>query len=520
MNTKDILKDKRYPNWIINHPIFKEIDKVKKVFPSIGLPNFEDDYTFDNTANANKAAKSLVRSISIKIDDKIRSMQAQLKLGKVEKKRASYEQAIAILTSVGRSLDKPATVIVKDKEKLSLKLPCGIQDANGKVLYKAGESLFRVYNKLNDILRSKDVSVAAMRALDTLAAFKRFSTDNVPSRTYKIVFSSASSDGLWDIATMSERGIHSCQSWNGDYKYHLIGSMLDPFVGIMYLTSGEKLKLGRKMMRRAVVRFVIGKDKRPSIIIDRLYPSHDMTIANAFVKSIKDKVGDKFDVSLTSKIKETDARDMYTPLTELRDKLLKYNSHGGKEVYDRLDSIASYQDFHIKDKKPASAINDKQAALYAKNSHKKAREFVNDALKAMGSVIDDVERERPNLIPKANILGFYQDHKRHTLSDIIISIAEAAIHTVCPSDFTNSDTYIRRVYYNYFNLRSKILDENKAKLTKEFNGKLNLSKANKLQAKQFVAMMNELLPKVDVIMKQHLGKLVEKRKFSGPLPLP
>ena len=38
-------------------------------------------------------------------------------------------------------------------------------------------------------------------------------------KDYKIVFSSNGKEGLWDIATMSARGITSCQGWNGRRLY-------------------------------------------------------------------------------------------------------------------------------------------------------------------------------------------------------------------------------------------------------------------------------------------------------------
>lgn len=83
----------------------------------------------------------------------------------------------------------------------------------------------------------------------------------------KIVFSGSGNRGLWDIATMSERGIESCQSWNGGASGRLIGSMLDPYCGIIYIAG----KNGQ-MKRRAVVRFVINNTTgKPAVMLEPVY---------------------------------------------------------------------------------------------------------------------------------------------------------------------------------------------------------------------------------------------------------
>lgn len=91
----------------------------------------------------------------------------------------------------------------------------------------------------------------------------------------RIVFSSEGNQALWDIATMSMRGISSCQRWSSNLKTHLIGSMIDPCVGIIYITSGKDTKYGTRMMKRALVRFVVDKyTAKPALLLERVYP-HD-----------------------------------------------------------------------------------------------------------------------------------------------------------------------------------------------------------------------------------------------------
>ena len=72
------------------------------------------------------------------------------------------------------------------------------------------------------------------------------------NKSYTLVFST----DHWDIATMSMRGIKSCQSWTGSYRERLTGSIIDPCCAILYLTDGSKTKYGEKMLARHIVRLV------------------------------------------------------------------------------------------------------------------------------------------------------------------------------------------------------------------------------------------------------------------------
>jgi hypothetical protein len=91
----------------------------------------------------------------------------------------------------------------------------------------------------------------------------------------KICFSSDKNSGAWDIATMSMRGIHSCMKWSSSQSKHLIGSIIDPFTAVIYITDGKKLKYGSKFLRRSVVRYMIyeknGGFCKPFIYIERVY---------------------------------------------------------------------------------------------------------------------------------------------------------------------------------------------------------------------------------------------------------
>jgi hypothetical protein len=88
-----------------------------------------------------------------------------------------------------------------------------------------------------------------------------------------LVFSSEKTKGVYDIATMSMRGIYSCLNLgNVHAKDKLIGNIVSPFSAIIYLTDNTKTEYGKKMLRRSMVRFCVsGVERSPEIFIDRVY---------------------------------------------------------------------------------------------------------------------------------------------------------------------------------------------------------------------------------------------------------
>lgn len=117
-----------------------------------------------------------------------------------------------------------------------------------------------------------------------------------------VVFSATGNRALWDLATMSMRGVSSCQSWSG-FTVHckrLIGSMADPCCGIIYTTDGRNTKRGPLMIHRAIVRFVVSgsRKKKPAILLERVYGSsyNAGTAAKMFEDYIREKTGNKFPI--------------------------------------------------------------------------------------------------------------------------------------------------------------------------------------------------------------------------------
>jgi hypothetical protein len=162
---------------------------------------------------------------------------------------------------------------------------------------------------------------------------------------HKIVFSGSGDQALWDIATMSMRGIYSCQRWGNYHSRALVGSMMDPYVGIIYTTNSKKMKHGSKMLRRAVVRFVISK-KKPALLIERIYPrlkngnspKNSMSFKR-FAKFLKAKTNNKlpiiygdegynYDASKNCKIPSTKVvRKIPSRLRSYRDSCVEYKHY-------------------------------------------------------------------------------------------------------------------------------------------------------------------------------------------------
>lgn len=258
---KNIFKSKSYPSFIKDSPVFSQIKTVNKSFAEIGLNNFEKE--FAHTIQVDKIIFGIIDFII---------------------NECRYFQYLPNMTEIGNFFTKNRKSFVENYNKTGkLVLPENFSCAllNGK----EGESLFKFYNRIR--------ATGNFLHLESCQSFKDFSALNGAQKgKFKIVFSADGEEGIWDIATMSMRGIASCQSWTGQYKKCLIGSILDPHTGIIYLTSGSKNKYGTKMLKRCIVRLLADKDGNKTILLDKMYPSGDPNIRDGFVQAIKEKLND------------------------------------------------------------------------------------------------------------------------------------------------------------------------------------------------------------------------------------
>jgi len=260
-----IIKHDKLPDYIRNHEVFKKIDKIAKVFPGIGLPNCSEEFSYGNLIETKQDAANLVYN---DIRGQFSSAYYNDKW-----KNSPYRGALYELMNQCVSHN---TIIVEENQRLSCKIYRDIL-LEGKPLFRQGESLFKVYNKVREKCAELNIVIAQ---LEDLPYFKVFSTSNVPGgKKYKIVFSSSGDEGVWDLATISMRGFTSCQTWGSTQSRGLIGSISSKFVGVVYITDGKDYNNhGAKMHRRALVRFCVHKEtKKPALLVDRVYPGDDRT---------------------------------------------------------------------------------------------------------------------------------------------------------------------------------------------------------------------------------------------------
>lgn len=274
-----VVENTKYPDYIRNHAVFQKLNKINKIFPSIGLPNTQEECDYINTADVRIDAQNLLLS------DIRNGIYRILQIYNVP----SYLSNLAneVYGTISRDY---ASMIIEDQGRITLKFIRDIGVIDNKSFIKAGESVFKAYNKLAE--KALADAKITLTNLESMPYFKLFSTSNIPAgKKLKIVFSSTGKEGLWDIATISMRGISSCQTWGSTQSRGLIGSMSSKYVGVIYLTSGDKFnEHGSKMIRRALVRFCINKNtKKPGLLVDRIYHSDDATIRTLFRDFLKKK---------------------------------------------------------------------------------------------------------------------------------------------------------------------------------------------------------------------------------------
>lgn len=291
-----ILNSKRpYPEWLRSHTVFKELSRIDKVFPKIGLPNFKEPCDIMNSAEALAEGTRLGSKFVVEMSNAQRLLYTKLdaELKSTAKERgencAKIQSLINLLNSVIYSLNYADYAKVVEG-KVVLRLRADIFAEGKNPVFRKDEAVIRVINKLWDLCEAVKVT---MTKTDQYNEFKDFSRVNVPNKKYVIAFSSSGEDGAWDIGTISMRGVTSCQSWNAPQSRGLIGSIASKFVGVMYLASEQEIPgYGSKMLNRSLVRFAIHKTtKKPALILDRMYPNQNNDTIAAFKKVLKEKSG-------------------------------------------------------------------------------------------------------------------------------------------------------------------------------------------------------------------------------------
>jgi hypothetical protein len=304
MSIPRTMQSKKYPPIIRNHLIFKAYPgKIQKIFPKIGLKN----------SNANVETKQLELH---KLDVYIASI------------RKSFEDLAAIIE--GCYLSDSALPIKEQLVPFFRDLSSSLKiESNGKIsLITTKEIRLECINKTFPINTNVFDLYESVRELVRrfTSNFNKFTEEvfdgifNFPKEDLKIVFASDGNKGPWDIATMSMRGVSSCQKWKHKLAVSLVGTIVDPCAGIIYLTDGSNTKYGDKIIKRAIVRYTVNKSGKPHILIERIYPFDyitryfDSATFDVFSNFIKEKTKNKFNVLYGEK---DSIKSLYVPTSKM-----------------------------------------------------------------------------------------------------------------------------------------------------------------------------------------------------------
>lgn len=240
MNTKSIVKNSKLPKFITDHQIFEKIDEVKKIFPLIGLKNGSESVGKLNYA----------KFIAPEIKKELKAMFTSTGYWHNQARAKKIYNALNECSEKDFVVDKKLTLTPKKLKNIGVR---NVKEAYYTCMYHPDD---RKYAIIDD---------------DDFNHFPKINNG------WNVVFSSSGSTGVWDIATMSMRGIDSCQAWDGSYKRNLIGSIIDPFVGVIYLTNNKNYGThGKEMLYRCVVRYVVNRTtKKPAILLEPMYSSDD-----------------------------------------------------------------------------------------------------------------------------------------------------------------------------------------------------------------------------------------------------
>jgi len=511
MDTKELLADKRFPAWIKDHNVFKSNKKIDKIFPHIGLTNCEEEVTIDNSKEAIQSAKYLINDISNAMAERSRKLASFAKKKEVSsaerkkmnaKRKQKYENCQLLLGLLNDSLKKNTDkLITSNNGKITLNLSSEIKDADGNVAFKTGEGLFKVYNKVSEML--SDGKFVPLHKLDNLTYFKDFSSKNVPSDKFKICFSSAGPDGLWDIATMSMRGISSCQTWGGGNATHVVGSMVDPFTGIIYLTSGVKHgQYGSKMLRRCVVRFVVNdKTKKQSIYLERMYPALDQGTKDTFIKFIEKKSGGKYPVIYGPDAygKANEAHN-YVPMAGIIKGMQPadhpYRDSGMTYKTDPLDTYG--------------AVKEKIDVIFSRISATLGSKVLSTArTMKMASIPDDSKDGFRNL----RGTSYYGDYSYLVYEDIA-AMSKRFFNGFDPTKFESVNDFVTHALTEF----SANLPE---KIREALADSCKTRKIGKIDSKVIESLSSSAAKKVIIFMKDELKKItLSKKAGTAKLELP
>lgn len=414
---KDFIAAKKLPKWLTSHEHFKSVEKINKVFPRIGLQNYSEPcHLAGNFARPH--AKTLIMAI-----------QREFKLAfEVFEKSNHYDHMNLIEQIDSLIVDDIDSLIREKKGKISLQLPKDII-IDEAIKFKQNGDLLTTYAICRQEFSGSGHTIPN---LTKLPGHKDFDVNNFSTNKTSIVFASDGIDGLWDIATMSMRGIKSCIRWQGGHKLTLIGSLLDPFTGVIYLTSGKQEKYGSRMIKRCVVRFIINADNnKPYLLIDKMYPSLNEEVLNQFVASIRTHTNNAFAI-------------YYGPDTdpELLDK-----SYIPKTAITKVlsDKTLPYRDTKLPVGKGPSKISERRTSNIKIKEHNLAVRLKKSIVyQSCVAIINQLQEEQV----KRSLLGADFLYLKDNYATDLVSKLSIACNKINPD--VSSDDWIKQLCYHYF----------------------------------------------------------------------
>jgi hypothetical protein len=362
------LQDQKYPEFIRNSMIIKAYPEPKKVFPYIGLKNQEISLS-----------KIEIEPSSISIEDILQKVYdnthtAYEAIGKFICKNPAHksiDRCNELREDIGSILDSLANAIDSDydrkrwlkKSKNTYSIIFNPQYHDGFHILPSsvvGQSLLSLLERVKTLLEPFKITLN----IPDLVLCNTTADKLLDKKSLKLVFSSDGPQGMWDIATMSQgRGIMSCMNWSSDRATSLLGSMVDPFAGIIYITDGSKTKNGYKMLYRSVVRLTEGDKK--TILIERIYKGAKVSgdlrkVQQIFIAFIRQITKGKIEVCCCSDEMDDEAYDLVRslniPLSEPVKQIMDLYDDGSDYGYcdsqyiSYRDSEVTYADMYGYDK--------------------------------------------------------------------------------------------------------------------------------------------------------------------------
>jgi hypothetical protein len=327
---------KPYPAWLKEHRIFKNIEKIEKVFPTIGLANFTADLKVPLTDETVNHAHTIIRCVNQDAKNRIFSVKTLLTeelllSGKERNGRCNAMQNTINILSIFTSIVCCVPNVVDGKIEMAICQDIFSGNSTNPI-FKKGEGYLKCVSKLNELLAS--IKPILKINYEAYPCFKDFSRLNVPNKPLKMYFSSTGEEGAWDIATASMRGIISCQTWTAMQARGLIGSITSKYTGVVFVEGNTDYSpYGKIMTHRCFVRLLVHRyTRKPVLFFDSMYPAFHKGVEDA----MKEEIAKKTSIPTlwaTSYSQKMEAMENYTLLHEDINKYLRQGE------YSYMDSI-------------------------------------------------------------------------------------------------------------------------------------------------------------------------------------